>query len=54
MSDTEFFYNYITEGNATKGDFIPIGAAMLNGETVTGAHVKIPLKTLNRHDRNSN
>lgn len=26
-----------------------VGAAMLNGQTYTGAHVKIPLKTLNRH-----
>ena len=49
MSNTEIFHKYITEGNTTKGDFIPIGAAMLNGETVTGAHVKIPLKTMNRH-----
>lgn len=49
MDTKETFFNYITEGNKTKGDFIPVGAAMLNGETVTGAHVKIPLKTLNRH-----
>lgn len=49
MSNKETFFNHITEGNKTKGDFIPIGAAMLNGETVTGANVKIPLKTLNRH-----
>ncbi|WP_242135475.1 helicase HerA-like domain-containing protein [Aestuariivivens marinum] len=49
MDKKEAFYNHITSGNATKGDFIPIGAAMLDGETVTGAHVKIPLKTMNRH-----
>jgi DNA helicase HerA-like ATPase len=49
MSKKETFFNYINEGNATKGDFISIGAAMLDGETVTGAHVKIPLKTMNRH-----
>ena len=49
MSTKDTFFKYITEGNETKGDFIPIGAAMLDGETVTGAHVKIPLKTLNRH-----
>ncbi|WP_194766067.1 helicase HerA-like domain-containing protein [Tamlana sp. I1] len=49
MTTKETFFKYITEGNATKGDFIPIGAAMLNGETITGAHVKIPLKTMNRH-----
>lgn len=49
MNNKDTFFKYITEGNITKGDFIPIGAAMLNGETVTGAHVKIPLKTMNRH-----
>src|SRR5690606_2118398 len=49
MSKTDTFFNHITEGNNCKGDFIPIGAAMLDGETITNAIVKIPLKTLNRH-----
>ena len=49
MSKKETFFNYITEGNIFKGDFIAVGAAMLDGETITNAHVKIPLKTLNRH-----
>ena len=49
MSKTDTFFKYITEGNATKGDFIAVGSAMLDGETITGAHVKIPLKTMNRH-----
>ncbi|MCR8668411.1 DUF853 domain-containing protein [Aestuariibaculum sp. M13] len=49
MSRTDDFLKHITEGNITKGDFIPVGAAMLDGQTITGAHVKIPLKTLNRH-----
>jgi hypothetical protein len=49
MDRKETFFKYITEGNKTKGDYIPIGAAMLDGETITGAHVKIPLKTMNRH-----
>ncbi len=49
MGSKETFLKHITEGNSTKGDFIPIGAAMLDGETITGAHVKIPLKTMNRH-----
>lgn len=49
MGTKDTFFKYITEGNTTKGDFIPVGAAMLDGETVTGAHVKIPLKTMNRH-----
>lgn len=49
MDRKETFFNYINEGHTTKGDFIPIGAAMLDGETITNALVKIPLKTLNRH-----
>ncbi|MBD0832354.1 helicase HerA-like domain-containing protein [Aestuariibaculum sediminum] len=49
MSRTEDFLKHITEGNMTKGEFIPVGSAMLDGETIAGAHVKIPLKTLNRH-----
>lgn len=49
MSKKETFFKHITEGNITKGDYISVGAAMLDGETVTGAHVKIPLKTMNRH-----
>ena len=49
MTQKEAFYNLITEGYTTKGDSITVGAAMLNGETLTGAHVKIPLKTMNRH-----
>jgi DNA helicase HerA-like ATPase len=49
MSSREEFFNHIEKGYTTKGDFISMGAAMLNGETVTNAFVKIPLKTLNRH-----
>lgn len=49
MSQTEAFYNYITEGYKSKGDFITLGAGMLGEETVTNALVNIPLKTLNRH-----
>ncbi|PCJ94525.1 MAG: ATPase [Flavobacteriaceae bacterium] len=49
MSTKDEFFAHIEKGYTTKGDFITMGAAMLDGETVTGAHVKIPLKTLNRH-----
>ncbi len=49
MSDQQAFLDHINEGYKTKGDFITMGAAMYNGETVTNAHVKVPLKTLNRH-----
>ncbi|MEO0527798.1 MAG: helicase HerA-like domain-containing protein [Bacteroidota bacterium] len=49
MSTKDEFFAHIEQGYTTKGDFITMGAAMLEGETVTNAHVKIPLKTLNRH-----
>jgi DNA helicase HerA-like ATPase len=49
MSRNEAFFNHIKEGNTFKGDFITLGSAMLDGETVKDAFVKIPLKTLNRH-----
>ena len=49
MSTKEEFFSHIEKGYTTKGDFITVGAAMLDGEAVTDAHVKIPLKTLNRH-----
>ncbi|TVZ16896.1 helicase HerA-like domain-containing protein [Maribacter sp. MAR_2009_72] len=49
MAGTEDFFEHIKKGYTTKGDYIVMGAAMQNGEAVTDALVKIPLKTLNRH-----
>ncbi|WP_299523726.1 helicase HerA-like domain-containing protein [uncultured Lutibacter sp.] len=49
MNKEEVFFNHITEGYKTKGDFITFGSAMLNGTTIKEAFVKVPLKTLNRH-----
>ena len=49
MNIKDEFFNHIIEGYTTKGDSITLGAAMLEGETLTNALVKIPLKTLNRH-----
>lgn len=49
MAATKEFFDHIEQGYTTKGDYIVMGAAMLNGEAVTDALVKIPLKTLNRH-----
>lgn len=49
MSTKDEFFSYIEEGYKTKGEFITMGSAILEGETVTNAFVKIPLKTLNRH-----
>lgn len=49
MPDKQSFIDHINTGYITKGDYINLGAAMFNGETVKDAYVKIPLKTLNRH-----
>ncbi|MBP2832176.1 DUF853 family protein [Aquimarina sp. U1-2] len=49
MSEQQAFLDHINKGYTSKGDFITMGAAMLDGETITNAHVKVPLKTLNRH-----
>lgn len=49
MSRSEDFLKEITEGNTNKGDYITLGAAMLDGETLTNAFVNVPLKTMNRH-----
>ncbi len=49
MNRKEEFFNHITEGYKTKGDFLILGSAMLDGETLKDAYVKVPLRTLNRH-----
>ena len=49
MDRKEVFFNHITEGYKTKGDYLVFGSAILDGETVKDAFVKVPLKTLNRH-----
>ena len=49
MANKEAFFEHINAGYTTKGDFITLGAAMLEGETLTDAFIKIPLKTINRH-----
>jgi len=49
MSSKQDFVNHIQDGYTTKGDYIAIGAGMLEGETLAEAQIKIPLKTLNRH-----
>lgn len=49
MSEKEKFAEYINQGYACKGDYIILGGAMLHGEPVADTHIKVPLKTLNRH-----
>ncbi len=49
MPSQEEFRKHIDEGYAIKGDFITMGAAILDGKALTDSLVKIPLKTMNRH-----
>ena len=49
MDKKNAFSVQINEGYACKGDSIVLGCAMLDGETIAGTQVKVPLKTMNRH-----
>ncbi len=49
MELKEAFTEHIEKGYTCKGDHIILGGAMLNGESIPGVHVKVPLKTMNRH-----
>jgi hypothetical protein len=49
MDRKETFAAHINEGYACKGDYIALGSAMLDGETIPDAQVRVPLKTMNRH-----
>ena len=49
MQTRDTFISHIQSGYQSKGDSIALGAAMLNGEPMADAQVRIPLKTLNRH-----
>ena len=49
MSKKDDFFSHINGGYSCKGDYIVLGGAMLDGEAVTDAHIRIALKSLNRH-----
>ena len=49
MGQRDEFADAINKGYSCKGESIILGGAMLDGETVTGSLVQVPLKTLNRH-----
>ncbi|TRX42297.1 helicase HerA-like domain-containing protein [Flavobacterium restrictum] len=49
MDRKQGFIEQITAGYTSKGESIILGGAMLDGEAIIDAFVKIPLKTLNRH-----
>lgn len=49
MSSKENFIQQIADGYTFKGDYITIGTAIFENHPIKDSHVKIPLKTLNRH-----
>lgn len=49
MSKRDDFLKEINNGYASKGDYIALGSAILAGETIPEAQVRVPLKTMNRH-----
>lgn len=49
MDRKNTFTTHIIDGYACNGDSIVLGSAILDGQPIPGAQVKIPLKTMNRH-----
>ena len=49
MTSKAKFLEHINSGYTFKGRSITIGSALLDGEVIADASVKIPLKSLNRH-----
>lgn len=49
MASQEEFSKIMAEGYACKGDHLLLGGALFNGEVPAEAHVKVPLRTMNRH-----
>ena len=45
----QHFEDVIKEGYTFKGESIIVGGAMLNGDTIPGLFVRVPLETMNRH-----
>jgi DNA helicase HerA-like ATPase len=43
------FIKAMTDGYTFSGATITLGAPLLNGECPSGVHVKVPLRTMNRH-----
>jgi len=49
MNNKEEFLKHITDGYACKGDYLILGGAMFDGEAIPDAHIRVPLRTMNRH-----
>ncbi len=49
MSVLDDFIKAMTDGYTFGGGTITLGAPLLNGDCPSGVHVKVPLRTMNRH-----
>ena len=49
MADISNFTQHILDGYTFSDDYITLGGAMLDGQTVKGLHIKAPLRMFNRH-----
>lgn len=49
MADQSSFRDLVSQGYSFKGASFLLGAAVLDGEVLTGTGVYLPLKTMNRH-----
>ena len=49
MSEKDNFISELTEGYSFKGDYLILGTAIYNNEPQQNLHIKIPLRTINRH-----
>lgn len=49
MDRDKKFLETIEKGYTFKGECMTLGGAVIDGHTVSGLHIKAPLKTLNRH-----
>lgn len=49
MSKIDQFKTLLTDGQVFKKDFLILGTGILDGSAVPETHIKIPLKTMNRH-----
>ena len=49
MADQSAFNDIVAQGYTFKGESFLLGAAVLGSEVLTGAMVRVPLRTMNRH-----
>lgn len=49
MQEKERFTQLVNDAYSFKGESVILGATILKGEILKGVHVKLPLKTMNRH-----